>query len=187
MPARRDYTERVKVGFAGVNVCALEEGLKWYAKARSDILAFPSLSALGPVPATAIVAVLSPGISWDQNLIAADAVARGSKVNIPAYGPNVEKARRIAEDPQHALVQLGGHKVTSFFDNLLAPEVSRAVTIDRHVLRAIWPRYTLETLGKWLSRAGMYEALTRSFQRVADEFGLLPHQVQAALWVHVRG
>lgn len=185
--AKRDkYVAAVASAFAGAPLSALAEGLAWYTREHERILGLPEVAGRDSTSVFAATAILSPGISWDWNLRSLQAICNGVTKGLPAYASNVKKAQLALDRPDLAEALVGGKKVTAFFNNLRDPNNSKSVTVDRHILRTLWPRYSLETLGKWVGREGTYESITKAFQEVANAYNLYPHQVQATVWVLAR-
>jgi hypothetical protein len=97
------------------------------------------------------------------------------------YGANVKKAWSIVRGectPIEAFSPTGSPKTWSFWRNLLDPEEWHPVTIDRWMLRA---RSWSEKL-KWPA----YNMLAEEVRETAQEYGVLPNAVQAALWCFAR-
>ena len=85
---------------------------------------------------------------------------------------------------------LGGRKVRSFYRNIAFPTSSHDVTLDTWMLHALVPDeyYAhLATSYSFLSRAGVYDAVSDAIREIADDRGELAHEVQATIWIHVRG
>jgi hypothetical protein len=124
------------------------------------------------------LAALSPLNSWRSNRI--DLVDLVTTGDCGALGPCKHKAQRLLEGEPHWKV-LGGPKVKAFGDNIVDPDGSRQVTIDRHMTSGLeFPN------SKYIERVGVYEAVSTAFRRSAGGRGILPHQLQAALWVEIR-
>lgn len=109
----------------------------------------------------------------------------------------VEKAVRIHHGESPADV-LGGHKVRSFYNNILAPgNPGGYVTIDTHAISAAAgqkitsgdPRMTklmgVPERSEYGSK-GTYGAFADAYRRVAEKYDLNPSQVQAIAWVEWR-
>jgi hypothetical protein len=128
----------------------------------------------------AIIAVLSPMVSWPHNLTDAKAIVNGDEPTY-ALGDNVAKAKRILSG-EHPQAVLGGRKVLAFFQNVLHPDEGYTVTLDTHMAKLIGlPAYEVFQL------AGVYDALSDGVRDAADELGLRPNQVQAIAWLHQSG
>lgn len=162
-------------------------GLSWYKQANawcrlwSQELILPIENVVG------VLAVLSPRNKWERNLSDALTVLKAHKVGIDphsikvaTYGTNKTKAFQIAAG---SLDVLGGVKVTSFFDNILRPTASQAVTVD------VWAARIAN--GDLRANPGTlagkrYGEIAQAYADVAEYVGLLPHQVQAVTWMAAR-
>lgn len=92
---------------------------------------------------------------------------------------NRQKAWRIAhgEDPN---VVLRGPKVRAFFANITGDHDS--VTVD------VWAARAAEDTRIDNSPSGArYAAIARAYQLAAVKRGVSPREMQAAVWVHIRG
>ncbi|MCX2949922.1 hypothetical protein [Lentzea sp. NEAU-D7] len=163
------------------------EGRGWYATAREIA---ESLDPEDPARAAAVIAVLSPQLSWRRNVIEAQNAYAGRPIK--TLGLNAEKARRIlaGENPEDVV---SGPKVRAFWRTIADPSDPRAVVIDRHAIDIAAGRVLGDKVrGVLLSRAGAYDEVCDVYRRAARilsrEFGtdLSPAAVQATTWVHWR-
>lgn len=129
-----------------------------------------------------VIAALSPRCRWEDNLWDTESVLNdGEDASVTAYGTNVVKALWILDGSNPEDI-LGGRKVRSFYRNIAHPSTSLDVTIDAWIIRILNLPYE-----KYLQRAGVYDAIADAFRTVAEEHGVLPHQLQAAIWTLGRG
>jgi len=163
------------------------EGCSWYATARQVA---ESLDPADPARAAAVLAVLSPRLSWERNVEAATDAYAGRPTR--TLRMNEDKALRIiAGETPDAVVK--GPKVRAFWAAIVDPDNAEAIVIDRHALD-ITAGTVLddEQRGKLLGRKGAYgevAALYRSAaRRLSKEFGtdLTAVDVQATTWVSWR-
>jgi hypothetical protein len=162
------------------------EGKSWYATAREVAV---SLDPKDPVRAAAVIAVLSPRLSWEKNVQAAQNVYQGIAPRV--LGANAAKAQRIfnGENPDDVV---SGPKVRAFWHAIVNPEDPRAIVIDRHAFDvAAGTVLDDEQRGKVLGRKGAYDDVCRLYVRAAQilsrEYGALsPVEVQATTWVSWR-
>ncbi len=157
-------------------------GLSWYGNANAYAR---KLAEAHDVPfeyVVGIIAALSPRISWSDNLKGAESIlADGEQASTMALGTNVVKALWIANGSDAGDI-LGGRKVRSFWRNISAPYDSLDVTLDGWMVKALGlPSF------HYLERKGTYDAIADGFHIVAAEHGILPHQLQAAVWIQARG
>lgn len=152
-------------------------GVLWYHTAHEHAAELPNVSLK---QGAGVIAALSPQTSWTENLALAYA-ACDTGTATGHYDDACEKADRIlrGEDP---FVVLRGRKVRSFYANILCPDRSGPVTVDRHAVsilaydREEQNRRTLERAGVYAFAAGVYRSVARDLQ-------LLPHQAQATAWL----
>ena len=158
------------------------QGLAWYHDAHSMALEWSANSGLPFDYVAGIMAALSPRVSWANNVQdTANVIGHGHKGKTMALLANVNKALDIREgyDPDEIL---GGRKVRSFWLNIAYPHKSLDVTLDSHMAKVVG----LPSV-KWLERKGVYDALANAFRTLAEKHGIMPHQLQAALWIQARG
>lgn len=129
--------------------------------------------------ACGVIAALSPNLSWDKNVAyARQLLATG---DAPVLGGSKRKALRIVQG-ERPLDVLSGHKVVSFYFNLLWPDTSDSVTIDRHAHDvAVGKRYG-NRYRPLLRAKGGYERLAEAYRHSADVVGITPSEMQAATW-----
>ncbi len=158
------------------------QGLSWYRDANTYAR---KLAEAHDVPfeyVVGIIAALSPRVSWSDNLKGTESIlADGEQASTMALGTNVVKALWIADGSDAGDI-LGGRKVRSFWRNISAPYDSLDVTLDGWMVKALGlPSH------RYLERKGAYDAIADGFRIVATEHGILPHQLQAAVWIQARG
>ena len=141
----------------------------------------------------AVFAALSPNNDYHGNLrdtgkllAAAQAGHRITDFTVSTYGPNKQKAWRIAhgESPHELIVAL---KTMNFFHNVDDPTDPNFVTIDGHmfnvfhgVRRPIQSRNNKNRVVK-VTRWD-YVEIAAAVKTFADNYALLPCQMQAILW-----
>lgn len=167
-----------------------EEGLKWYATAHADAQAIADRHGISLEQAAGVIASISPGLSWGLNVTQADrfvgAFKAGQKLPmIGAYGlRNMAKALGILQggDPLYYLNADSGPKTRAFYLNILSPETSEEVTVDRHAKCAAFMAFEdREKLG--IVRIHEYAYIAKHYRIIAKRYGLLPHQLQAIVWI----
>jgi len=73
-------------------------------------------------------------------------------------------------------------KVGSFANNLADPKNSLLVTNDRHAVQAAIGLRTPDNTIPDMSNEKVYKLFSDAYTEVAKEFGMLPHEAQAAAW-----
>jgi hypothetical protein len=160
------------------------EGRAWYATARQVA---ESLDPQDVKRAAAVIAVLSPRVSWDRNVtMAADAYAGRPLACLKA---NAHKAEAIVSggDPEE---YVKGDKVRAFWRAIVNPSDARAIVIDRHAIDVAFGEVMDDDRrGKVLGRQGAYAEVADRYVYAAEllnerlDTDLTPVQVQATTWV----
>lgn len=165
-----------------------QDGMLWYHTAHTFAEGLAMEYGIGTARASAVIAVLSPANDWDRNLVDADAVCQAWRnktydAQSTTYGIQVRKAYAILDNPNADILSMIGtsaaRKTKAFFQNILWPSTSLAVTADRWICRALGAPEK--------PSAKVYNAISDAFTRVAKARGIMPSQAQAIVWVMVRG
>ncbi len=157
------------------------DGMAWYQLANRLSHKWALEHGLRFDYVAGIIAALSPRIQWEVNLADAQSILEdGEQASTAAFGPNVVKALWIL-DGTSPESELGGRKGRSFYQNIAHPYHSLDVTLDG------WMASILGHNPKFLERKGTYDAISEAFRIVAERHCVLPHQLQAALWIGANG
>jgi hypothetical protein len=133
-----------------------------------------------------MIAALSPRNSWEGNVDDCEALLEDDDAITRAFGPNQHKAEWIKMGSDPDLI-LGGRKVRAFYRNIAFPHSSLDVTLDSWMGRALGlPSHTNHGEQGYLARAGVYDRLSDGFRIVAEDHAVMPHQLQAAIWLDQR-
>ena len=158
-----------------------ERGIRWYREAYLTAALLGDSYHLPLHKVAAIIAVLSPGLAWDQNVVSAHQICASYPGKIRGYGRNRRKALRIlaGETPESVL---RGLKVTAFYRLIRDGGNSTDVCIDGHAANMALGR------GKLLIKdsdvtPGQVRLLQAEFQLAARVIGVQPCQLQAATWL----
>jgi len=120
--------------------------------------------------------------------------SEGKKVTFSCGSGAVARAIMIARGAEPDNV-LGGHKVRSFFNNILYPTKNFDVTFDTHALSAstLTKIPSVSETGKKLNGKtpqlaevnayGPYSFWADAYRTVAAEVGMRPHEFQATIWI----
>lgn len=198
--------------FRQIPAAEVAQGRLWYPQARqlAEELADPAGQMTDGfefdrqvVKAAAVIAVLSPRLSWKKNVEHAErayaahaAEANGATLAVThaietwkGLKINARKAFRIldGEDPEDVVK---GPKVRQFWHTIVDPTDPRAVVVDRHAFDVSVNRVLTDTVrGKLLGKAGAYDNVADKYRRAAAilsaELGswISPAEVQAITWV----
>ena len=179
------YTDAILERYDAADAADIAAGLAWYDRAERTMAAMARYFGVPRETAAGVVAALSPRVQWAPNVAAAErmlaaAGAGASEPRVNGYGANRRKAWAIAQgaDPETVL---GGPKVTAFYSNLTGdPD---RVTVDVWAARGAGLDMPD---GRTLSARTMRE-LGKAYATAAERRGITPRQLQAAVWVAVRG
>lgn len=184
--------------YYGASPQELQEGLDWYKNAHEACDAIGRGYGIPVEKVAGVVAALSPGLQWKLNLEQAEYFIRhvqaGASMDdacalpVGVYGKgNRRKAYRILKSDGAFETVLGllgkrGPKTRAFFTNIANPYSYGAVTIDRHAKGAAYN--IIENRDKLtIVKESEYLTLQKVYQNVAARIGILPHQLQAVVWV----
>jgi len=171
-------------------------GMNWYLEAHKFALRLASTYGIGVDKAAGVISALSPMITWEQNKIDAEILISGWSAgvyvhdqnrvhNFSTYSKNVNKAEQIlfTDQPVENFFSLKtGPKTLHFYLNILHPTKNTGVTIDRHVIAA-WEGIKDGSGGSRRVTAHQYKKIESGYVSVANKVGILPHQLQAIIWV----
>ena len=160
-------------------------GRNWYREMYNWIEATAQLSDLTTMQACGIFAALSPQMSVDRNkALFLQYLKTGTASH---YGQLLDKCSAIVNSNSAVEIHqiLNGNKIASFFSNIWDYEVHGHITIDRHALASMLQTpATVKPLndGQYSMTRRQYAQFEKVYQDVADEIGILPHQLQAVIW-----
>lgn len=178
-------TEHIRATLERASLAEQREGTLWYLSAHAEALKLTQRYDVSIPQAAGIIAALSPQNGWDNNLVAADAFLASDGTAYVHFANAVHKAQAILGG-DHPLDALRGPKVRSFYHNILYPDLAGYVTVDRHACAVAanlpTPQY-LREYPKTLERSTVYGYVAALYRTVARDYGILPHEVQAIVWV----
>jgi hypothetical protein len=171
---------RILAAYGEATAADLAAGLDWYRRAHD---AARDLLPADPSRAAGVIAALSPRCHWRTNLVWAAAILEAAERG-DASPPRVHTLamRRLAwrialgEAP---LEVLNGPKVRAFYANITGD--LDAVTVDVWAARAAAGRDVARITGR------TYTLIARAYREAAAILDMPARDVQAAVWVHVRG
>lgn len=213
--ARPTTTNVLKTFWRATNA-EFSEGRAWYFNARKlaeelaqsqmrgyyDDLEYNETWDEEISKAVAVIAVLSPRLSWEKNAeLARQMYAEWSAVSAsrpigdqgivdswPGLKDGARKALRVldGEKPEDVV---SGPKVTAFYYAIKDAADPRGIVIDRHAFDVAVGRVMDDkTRGIVLGRAGAYEQFVRAYERATEAVrpfynNITPAEVQAVTWV----
>jgi hypothetical protein len=167
-----------------------ENGRLWYRRANRFARKLAALAGKKPETVAAVLARLSPQVSWADNKAAALEVCCGTEYEAAnrCYPDNVLRAEALASEDSEAeiakqvLPQKGYKrpKISAFYRNISAPEDPQAVTVDTWAAR-IWIG-DCEAPALRISQAES-ERIQADYREAAAIAGLLPQELQAVVWI----
>lgn len=185
-------TRRILARYEQADAAQLRAGHEWYEKANDLAHRLSDLGSITLAQSAAIIAALSPQVSWDKNIEAATRVVAlhaadafdGTLERYPGYGENVRKCARILAGDIEAL---RGPKVTAFYHAILG-DLS-------HVVVDVWATRAARSTQANLAHAYLddelpgarerrdIDAAYRSAARLRD---IKPAVMQAIVWTVTR-
>lgn len=158
-----------------------QASLDWYFILHDYAKSLAERNGLTVIQTAGIISALSPMVLFQTNLRDAERFCSTRSIaNLATYKAQRMKALEIlgAKTEKEVLKILGGNKTKAFFLNILKPETSMDCTIDTHMIKF----FGFKNL-----TPKRYNDASRELTLVAQELGLKPHQVQALVWVGMRG
>lgn len=177
------YQRNILKAFATATASQVADGKAWYP------LAMETLAEIAPKWSTtqraAICAMLSPRVTWKENMNAVRKIYRASMEHsglvptVAGVRRNVAKAWETANDGDTSRVS--GPKVSAFNANLNGD--FQRVTIDVWAARAAGvPEKQMDHLD-----GRRYSALETAYKNVAAALFFAPAELQAIVWIAQRG
>lgn len=167
-------------------VRGLAEGVnvEWYRVANRIAR---ELDPTDPYRAAAVLAVLSPRMTWELNVkYARQAYADGTGEHLPCMNQPAQKVSALLCGAPIRETIGNGRKTLTFADNIAYPDTSRHGTLDRWELAIMVGRSVTEEELDILNRKGAYRLLESVLFGVARRFGMSVLQVQSIPWESCR-
>lgn len=160
----------------------LHNGLVWYKQAHAHCKYLASAYDISLDKVCQVMAILSPAVSWEVNKRDCERLLEyGEAATVSTYGQNKAKALRVIAGLD--TINEKALKTYSFYKNILNPECTEHVTIDRHAFKA----YKGKTKAGSVSvKVTDYRKAKKAYQRKAKELNMLPNQLQAIVWMSFR-
>lgn len=153
---------------------------QWYKDANKWCKQVADKNGLPLANVCAIVSALSPSTNWGDNKKQALQLIKGKRSGFTTYKQGVNKAIAALTSPEPGKLfnEKTGPKTYHFYHNLLQPENPNYVTVDRHFWAIVTGKsYEVGT------RIAQYRPIVETCKRHAKRLGLVPCELQAALWV----
>lgn len=130
------------------------------------------------VKGAGIIAALSPRMPWVRNIELARVAFSGAYLFRGCLGINIRATNAIL-DGNHPLDVLNGLKTRAFFDNILNPLTSTAVTVDTHAIK-------IAGINKDSVNKGLYNEIADAYRDASRIAGMAPLELQAVTWTAYR-
>lgn len=205
---KRVYKHLKNVNFQAHNILKIYKqstdneiisGKLWYKQAH-DIAELMAIKYnITEIQAAGIIAALSPGTNWNQNIIDSNNLCSLLQVNkdihsitVTTYGQNKLKAHYLWLNSQLTekevfLIILGAskqvNKTSSFFLNILHPDKDDICTIDRHAYRINLG--ITETLSIPLTEC-RYKVMNSAYKLAGKQLDISAIELQAITWLTFR-
>lgn len=162
-------------------------GRTWYRHANRFARKLGALSGKRTATVAAVIARLSPRITWAENKNSAFDVCHGRAASV-GYPDNVRRAELIADsDTDEAIAEhvlphgkYKRPKISEFYRNIADPTNARAVTVDTWAAR-IWCG-DCELTGLKVS-ADESARIQDDYRLAASVADILPQELQAIVWI----
>jgi len=178
---------------AWIDLCTADHwtrGRLWYASAHAFAEELSSRYSILLDRVIGVLAVLSVQNRWDRNKRDCEAICKAQyegldldDVGTTSYELQRQKAISILRGigPVEDLIGTQyAPKTRSFYDNILCPDTSYRVTIDRWIFRGLdLERFTKGGGNRYVA---LYRHLEELFRQAALRANVRPCQLQAAVW-----
>lgn len=178
-----EHIDNIQLKYSQATPDDIARGRDWYATAHQIA---HTLGKGNVHTGAGVLAALSPNMDWDRNIEGAHHVVNTGTHWRHQTADNNSKALRILAG-EHPDDVLGGHKVKSFYRNIVNPEDPQTVTIDKHahdIARGMPPGYRRkQDLDMGLSSKNRYDHFVTAYATATHRLGeAVPSQVQAITW-----
>lgn len=188
-----DYVNNILKCFQSAPLPTIDRGLSWYAKLNEWCAWVASDYETDQSKVAGVFAAISPMMPIDRNVDMTITLLNGVLKdniewdNLPSLKiglmSSVRKAYNIMHSDACPSNFLGKWKTYRFYHNIMFPTNREFVTIDTWAYRIAMG--SIEAKASGLS-GKKYLAIENAYRLVADIVKIIPHQLQAITWEHVR-
>lgn len=160
----------------------------WYKDAHNYAKYLACTFDVSVIVSSGIIAALSPVKEWNQNKNLAYKFLKTGGNCGGHMKQFLEKARLILETAvteKDVLVILNGRKISSFFINILRPDDSNNVTIDRHALTVATGIVTTDKFYSGMTKI-QYDFFVNCYKKAAEKMNVSALLMQSATWEYYR-
>ena len=176
-PPQHPHLAQIRTLYAAAHPATREHGCQWYAREHAAALLLAKSTGRPVRTICACLAVLSPRCQWPRVKHACSELLAGNEPR-GIFGHNLAKAEKILASRGLPIDPTTAPKTWAFWQNLWHPNDPIPVTLDSWMFRAHGMPDSI--------RLGTYQALAEAYRSVASELGLIPNQLQAIVWLHIK-
>lgn len=188
-----EHVANIKAVYAEASDADRHAGAYWYASAHDFSVGLASRHNVPEDVAAAVVAILSPRISWTLNQLNAEAVLE--ERTAPTFWRSLAKCLSIIDagtpyvgyafDGSTYGTSVNGPKVSRFYLTILSDGAHDVVVVDRHAIDIAEGRRGVSD-SRNLDTESQYQPWEDAYRQAAAELGILPHVLQATTWISWR-
>lgn len=168
--------------FNNTSISNLDNGFTWYEDAHVYAIDLAMEFNIELSKVIGIMAALSPNNKWERNKIDTRKFLEYPSILTKVCtfkGQRIKALKIYHGSGLHEDIEkvLNGIKTKNFYHNIMFYHKSTRVTIDMWAFRSV----------NMLPKLKNVKLITQAYEDVANEFNILPHQLQAVVWGVVRG
>lgn len=167
------------------------QGKDWYFQLNDYCKTLSEHYDIELIRVAGMLSALSPNCTFAQNIKSLERFLRTKgDCKVSTFGDQKRKAfeimttNNISEDNIKNILGKG-LKTRSFFENIYRPDSSQSVTVDLWMIRYAQENKIMPLKGTLTPKR--YRDIESYIQDKAQEFNVMPHQLQAITWVNIRG
>lgn len=154
----------------------------WYMEANKFALQLAVKYAVPLSVSAGVIAALSPIKTWSENKWIAELFLKTGKAkHTNLFRDKAKSILQAGDDAEQIADILRGRKITSFFQNILNPQTSTAVTIDRHALSVALGYSVTEELYRGMTKK-QYEFFECAYKIAGIKINTNPMLLQSITW-----
>lgn len=154
----------------------------WYKEAHDYACHIATMHDVPVSVACGILAALSPLKTWHENkIIARNFLITGNAKHTKLFQGKAEAILEAGDNVELIADILNGRKITAFFLNILNPNCSNVVTIDRHALSVALGYSVAESEYRGVT-ATQYTFMVSAYHLAGKKAGISPILMQSTTW-----
>jgi hypothetical protein len=178
----KQVLKQIETSLLSLNDEQKKQGLNWYKDIHDYCRLVSDMYSIELWKVCAILSALSPNNRFYRNVIdVISLIKHKGNAKVCTYNSNKQKALKCLEANSfdECLKLFKGRKTLSFFLNIYKPLSNDRVTID------VWMIRYFDIKGSLTDKK--YRQAETIVKQCADKLNMLPHQLQALLWIAARG